>query len=145
MKKINAQYGVGLIEVMVTVLILSTSLLGLAALQSRAIQYNHSAYMRSQANVLAYDLLDRIRASRSRIADYDLGINDAPPATSASQSQADLIEWRQVLAERLPGGTGGIECDVSNVCTVTIQWEEHDATGAENNTDVSNFQYMTRI
>lgn len=76
MKQFNKQEGVGLIEVMVTALILSTSLLGLAALQSRALQYNHSAYMRSQANILAYDLLDRIRASRSNIANYNLGVKD---------------------------------------------------------------------
>ncbi|USD22091.1 type IV pilus modification protein PilV [Microbulbifer sp. DLAB2-AF] len=145
MKKFNAQYGVGLIEVMVTVLILSTSLLGLAALQSRALQYNHSAYMRSQANILAYDLLDRMRASRGRLADYNLGINDAPPMASGNQAQSDLIEWRQALNELLPEGSGGISCDTNNVCTVVIQWAEHDATGSDGNADKSNFQYMTRI
>lgn len=145
MKQFKKQEGVGLIEVMVTVLILSTSLLGLASLQSRALQYNHSAYMRSQANILAYDMLDRMRASRGRLGDYNLGVNDAPPVASGNQAQSDLIEWRQTLADRLPEGTGGISCDASSVCTVIIQWAEHDATGSDGNADVSNFQYMTRI
>src|SRR5690625_2050477 len=55
--------GVGLIEVLVTLIILSTALLTLTALQTRSLQFNHSAYLRSQANNFAYDILDRDRKS----------------------------------------------------------------------------------
>ena len=68
MSPVNKQQGAGLIEVLVTVLILGTSLLALAALQSRSLQYNHSAYLRSQANILAYDILDRVRINRSNMS-----------------------------------------------------------------------------
>ncbi|MFS1524595.1 type IV pilus modification protein PilV [Microbulbifer sp. 2304DJ12-6] len=145
MKLLTGQRGAGLIEVMVTVLILSTSLLGLAALQNRALQYNHSAYMRSQANVLAYDLFDRIRANRNQRAAYDLAVDAKAPTTSGNLVNRDLAQWRGLLAERLPAGTGGIECDAAGVCTVTIQWGEQDATGADGDGEVSRFQYMTRI
>lgn len=139
MRLLTGQRGAGLIEVMVTVLILSTSLLGLAALQNRALQYNHSAYMRSQANILAYDLFDRIRANRDRRAAYALAVDANAPTTSGSLANRDLAQWRGLLAERLPAGTGGIACGIAGICTVTIQWGEQDATGANDDGEVSRF------
>ncbi|MGL6160037.1 type IV pilus modification protein PilV [Microbulbifer sp.] len=145
----TSQRGAGLIEVMVTVLILSTSLLGLAALQNRSLQYNHSAYLRSQANILAYDLLDRIRINRKNIDSYSLTAAADPPAGSLL-AQVDLREWRQNIASALPGGVGGISCTTAQVCTVTIQWSEQDGSGVADangqvDADLSSFQYTTRI
>lgn len=59
------QQGISLIEVMVSVFILASGLLGLAALQARSIAMNQSAHYRSIAADLAADLADRIRAYRS--------------------------------------------------------------------------------
>ncbi|WP_444920978.1 type IV pilus modification protein PilV [Microbulbifer sp. CnH-101-G] len=142
MKVLTKQCGVALIEVMITVLILSTSLLGLAALQNKALQYNHSAYMRSQANVFAYDILERMRANRPNISSYEITVNATTPTTSSSRAGKDLIEWRGLLADKLPEGTGGISCDDENNCTVTIRWGEQDASSADGKTS---FKYMTRI
>ncbi|WP_226648785.1 type IV pilus modification protein PilV [Microbulbifer variabilis] len=142
MKLISGQRGVGLIEVMVTVLILSTSLLGLAALQNKALQYNHSAYMRSQANILAYDMLERVRANRTKVADYKLAVTASTPTSSSSLAGQDLIEWRELLKRQLPNGTGGITCDNDGNCTATIRWGEQDSTAADGTTS---FEYMTRI
>ncbi|MBB3063028.1 type IV pilus modification protein PilV [Microbulbifer rhizosphaerae] len=149
MNFISSQRGAGLIEVMVTVLILSTSLLGLAALQNRSLQYNHSAYLRSQANILAYDLFDRIRINRENIGSYALAI-DADPPTGSLLVQEDLREWRQNIASALPSGVGGINCTAARVCTVTIQWSEQDGSGVADanglvDAGLSSFQYTTRI
>ncbi|WP_444906466.1 type IV pilus modification protein PilV [Microbulbifer sp. SSSA008] len=145
MKLLNSQRGVGLIEVMVTVLILSTSLLGLAALQSQALQYNHSAYMRSQANILAQDIFERLRANREKLSEYEIALDDDTPTGGSSHAQTDLAEWRGLLSQRLPEGTGQIACDADNLCTVTVQWGEEDSTGTGNDAGTSSFQYMTRI
>lgn len=145
MNFVSRQQGAGLIEVMVTVLILSTSLLGLAALQNRSLQYNHSAYLRSQANILAYDLLDRIRINRTDINSYSIDLDDDAPV-GTSLVQADLREWRANIASALPDGRGSITCTAaSGVCTVTIEWAEQDGAGVDNNADASSFQYTTRI
>lgn len=149
MRTVFTQRGTGLIEVMVTVLLLSTSLLGLAALQNRSLQYNHSAYLRSQANILAYDLLDRIRINRANMDNYELETSDDKP-TGTALYQKDLREWRQSISSALPDGVGGITCDTGQVCTVTIQWSEQDGTGVEGDsgtvdTGKSSFQYTTRI
>ncbi|WP_308363765.1 MULTISPECIES: type IV pilus modification protein PilV [unclassified Microbulbifer] len=144
----HSQRGATLIEVMVTVLILSTSLLGLAALQNKSLQYNHSAYLRSQANILASDLLDRARINRGNLAGYNLTVDATVTGTSVADQ--DLSAWRTNLSNALPNGTGGITCNNTGICTVTIQWSEKDATGvADGNGRVDNslssFQYTTRI
>ena len=67
--------GFSLLEVLITVVIVSIGLLGLAGLQATGLQNNQKAYHRSQATVLAYDLTDRIRANTVSIDDY------LPPST----------------------------------------------------------------
>ena len=56
--------GFTLLEVLVALVILSIGLLGLAGLQAASLRYNHSSYLRSQATLIAYDIVDRMRANR---------------------------------------------------------------------------------
>ena len=67
---LNRSHGFSMIEVLVTLLVLSIGLLGLAAMQVRSIKNTHSAYLRSQATYLAYDMLDRMRANMANINGY---------------------------------------------------------------------------
>jgi len=53
--------GFTLIEVLVAVVVLAGGLLGLAALQVTSLSSNQTAYNRSQATQLAYDIADRMR------------------------------------------------------------------------------------
>ncbi len=59
----NKNAGFTLIEVLVAMLVLAFGLLGLANLQATSLRNNQSAYHRSQATQLAYDMADRIRAN----------------------------------------------------------------------------------
>ena len=56
------QAGVGLIEVLVAVLVLSIGFLGVAALQARSLSTNNSAMVRSMATIASYSILDAMRA-----------------------------------------------------------------------------------
>ena len=56
------QAGVGLIEVLVAVLVLSIGFLGVAALQARSMSTNNSAMVRSMATIASYSILDAMRA-----------------------------------------------------------------------------------
>lgn len=123
----HQQKGVGLIEVMVTVLLLSTSLLSLAVMQSRSLQYNHEAYLRSQANILAYDIIDRARANINNMGSYNLEFADAAPTTT-SRADLDLKDWLTAIANALPSGDGQIACDsATRACRIELQW--HEAVG----------------
>ena len=119
--------GFTLIEVLVALVIFAIGLLGLAGLQSQSLKFNYSAFLRSQASLLAYDILDRMRANPDQaIAKggfaYNIGLGEAPteescvdvsdPATlvctAAQLTNADLTEWTDALDELLPNGQGEI-------------------------------------
>lgn len=73
--------GFTLIEVLVALLVLSIGLLGLAALQNTALQFNTDSYQRTQATLLAYDILDRMRTNPSAVS---AGNYDVPASSDAS-------------------------------------------------------------
>lgn len=130
------QQGVGLMEVMIAILILSISLLTIASLQSKSLQYNQSAYWRSQANVLAYDLFDRVRS-----------LNSEEKAVAATGEHTQITQWKAVLGRVLPGGDGDMECEefgtpAVRLCTVTVSWDESSLAGGES---TMSFSYSTSI
>lgn len=113
------QHGFSLLEAMVALLILSVGLLGLAALQARAMQYTHDSLVRSQATAIANEIMDKIR-SRA----YDRTGGDAEntiesyvtTAATAADCPADIATATAVVAEKgcwlksiqsyLPDGSG---------------------------------------
>jgi type IV pilus assembly protein PilV len=144
------QSGIALIEVLVTVLVLAIGFLGLAGLQLTALRNNSSAYERSQATMLAYDIIDRMRANRNAAlnGDYSVALNTAPTAADCRGSSAnctttqlatfDVNQWKCNLGKwsshascvslgitdvKLPNGDGSIVVNGSRA-TITIQWED---------------------
>lgn len=110
---LRQQAGVGLIEVLVTLLILSTSLLALGAMQTRSLQFNQGAYFRSQANIFAYDMLDRMRINLANLEAYDSDLAHVPESEApilTPLAAADLHAWRRNISAELPNGKGGIDC-----------------------------------
>jgi type IV pilus assembly protein PilV len=131
--------GFSLIEVLVTLLITSVGLLGLAVLQAKSLQFNHGAYLRSQANILAYDIADRMRLNKddARAGQYNISMGSSKPSASDLVT-TDQNQWLTLIETSLPAGDGSVSC-VSNICTLTIQWRE-----AGRNADDS-FTYKTQI
>lgn len=107
--------GFTMIELLIAVVVLSIGLLGLAALQAQALRNNQSSYHRTQATILAYDMIDRARANRQGL---DAGNYHLPAATGvtgctatggcspAEMSTNDMFEWNQLVGQHLPGGEG---------------------------------------
>lgn len=100
----RVQRGASLIEVLVTIVILTFGLLGLAAMQSKMQVGSVEAYQRAQAIVLLSDMGQRIMANRSQAADYvtdsAIGAGDSGPAacgTLAAGPARDRCEWSQTL------------------------------------------------
>lgn len=107
--------GATLIEVLVAIVVLSIGLLGLAGLQMTGLQSNHSAYLRSQATLLAYDLSDRMRVQRQ--AALSGAFDDASPS-------AERIGWNNEVASMLgAGATGSVVRSGADV-TITITWND---------------------
>ena len=143
---INNRYsstqGFTLIEVLIAVLVLSIGLLGLASLQANSLRNNYSAYMRSQASILANDMADRIRANPGTPpANTPLGIYGSLTGPISSGADCELTtctpdelagydsrKWYGNLALFLPGGTGTVTRN-GNLFTVTVMWDDNK-TGA---------------
>jgi len=140
------QHGFGLLEILISVLVLSIGLLGLAGLHVAGMRSTHSAYYRAQATILTYDIVDRMRvnAEAARAGEYDVasiaaygsdqggGNNEAAAADdnagndgggTASRAEADLDTWRTAL-DVLPSYDGSIDCGSNGDCLVTVVWDD---------------------
>lgn len=110
--------GFTLIEVLVAVFVLAIGLLGLSGMQVAGLQNNHSAYLRTQATLLAYDMADRMRANVAGLValeynNQSAAQNTACATTTGCSSDAmaahDLWEWGNPassisVARLLPNG-----------------------------------------
>lgn len=123
--------GFTLIEVLISVIVLSVGLLGLAALQASALRNNQSSLERSLAVVESYSIVDAMRVDRTNAINgaFNLGLEEEPSGTTFSAEE--LIKWRGRLVEALGAdATGSVACNGA-ACTVIVQWNDERGTGGE--------------
>jgi len=126
------QRGVGLIEVLVSVLILSIGLLGISMVQARALSTNNSSMGRSMAVVASYSILEAMRADRANAlaGAYNqtlIGNSSCTVATTTTFAASQLAAWCAELRTTL--GTadstrGTISCTATGDCTITILFDD---------------------
>ena len=90
------QHGISLIEVLVTLLILSVGLLGVAGLQSLSIRDGVSSYFNTRAQTATNDIIDRIIANKEQAltGSYANAIPSASPTPNcdtASCTPAQIV------------------------------------------------------
>ena len=85
----KSQRGVGLMEVLVSLVILAIAVLGFAALQFRALNAIQEANDRTAAMTLARDLAEKIRVNRTQLSKYKSEINASGETTAKSCVRAD--------------------------------------------------------
>ncbi len=150
-KQVSMQFskGFSLIEVLVSMLILSLGLLGVAGLQTTSLRSNQTAYFRSQATAAASDIIDRMRANPQGVAAgkydaIDTASLPSDPNCIASGCNAenladhDIIDWATNTLSSLPSGAGTVAVDDMGTATdasddvfvVTVSWS--DATDQAN-------------
>lgn len=113
---LSRQQGSTLLEVLVSIIIIAFGLLGLAGLQATSVKSNHSAYLRSQATLLAYDMGERMRAARE---DSQNGIYDEGSAV------AERTTWDQAVVRSLGVGSIGEVARNGNFVTITVSWDDN--------------------
>ncbi|MGF1546145.1 MAG: type IV pilus modification protein PilV [Thiotrichales bacterium] len=126
---LKEQRGVTLTEVLVTILILSIGLLGMANLQVRSLRNTLTTELSNQANAAVTAMIERMRANsgEARNGDYNISLGAEPEG--AGLALTDLQAWKGELNTGLPSGDGAIDCDLSGVCTVTVRWTLDEASG----------------
>jgi type IV pilus assembly protein PilV len=134
---ITKNRGFTLLEILIAVVVLSVGLLGIAGLQALGQQSNHSAYLRSQATALAYDIIDRMRANKAGVSSGDYNAIDttantytdpgcaSSTCTSSQMAQFDMYDWQQDLSTQLPTGNGKVVgAGSGSIFTVTVMWDD---------------------
>ena len=134
--------GFSLLEVLVTLVIISVGLLGLAGLQATGLKNNQGALLRSQATTLAYDIIDRMRANRQAALaeNYNIALGATP--SGSGMVQTDLTAWKASLAQFLPSGDGSISVTAAGAVTVQVRWDDARVTGGS---ATSTFQTQTAL
>jgi type IV pilus assembly protein PilV len=132
--KHRRQTGFSLVEVLITLVIMSVGMLGLAGLYVQGMQAGRTSMFRHHAVTLAGDVADRIRANPRAAAAYTdadgannncvLGGADCNPAEMAAN---DILLWKAQAAETLPNGDVTIVLDNAVIppsYTITVSWTE---------------------
>ncbi|MDP1900258.1 MAG: type IV pilus modification protein PilV [Rubrivivax sp.] len=130
----RAQRGVGLIEVLVSVLIVTVGLLGAVALQATALRNNQGSFERTQTSILTQGIFDAMRANLAGVTanGYNTGGFVCVAPAAGSLATRDIARWVGNLHAQInPGACGSIAC-AANVCTVSVQWDDSRATGGSN-------------
>lgn len=141
------QCGFTLLEALISLVVLSVGMLGIAALQTRGMLYNTDAYARTQATALAVDIVERMRArsyplsngtDRNALEDAlrQYTTTTAGTCTSAADVGTATVAkelgcWQAEIDRTLPGRTDGvISCSpcsdngdpTDDIYQVTISW-----------------------
>ncbi|WP_370599954.1 type IV pilus modification protein PilV [Pseudomonas nitroreducens] len=139
---ISRQRGLTLIELLVSILIISLGLLGLAKLQARMQLSEMESYQRAQALLLLNDMSSRMTANPNNSEQYaaaapvnaPVGVGNCP-TTSGTRQQADIADWcsslegaaevggGNVKAGAMLGGRGCIQSLGSGQYLITVAWQ----------------------
>lgn len=115
------QQGLSLLEIMISVLVLSIGILGMATLQLQALKSNQSALTRTEATLYAYMINDMMRANRSVALNGQYNVELGEAVSGSSMAVQDLQHWKRVVAG-LPSGDGAVSVSAGRA-TITIQWD----------------------
>lgn len=135
--------GFSMIEVLVTLMVVSLALLGTAGLQAHSMRLNQGGQYRSLAVFLAADLAERMEANRvgALAGNYELPITTgaaflvgttAPssacvsnPCSPVALANFDLSNWQSLVAKSLPQSSWSVVQTTNgarNDFTITIGW-----------------------
>jgi type IV pilus assembly protein PilV len=134
--KQRRQSGFSLVEVLITLVIMSVGMLGIAGLYVQSMQAGRTSMFRHHAVTLAGDVADRIRANPTADIAYTaaVGVNNncvlgGIDCTPAQMAANDILLWKNQAANTLPGGDVTIALTpeagpVPPTYQITVSWTE---------------------
>lgn len=133
------QRGFSMLEILITLVIIATALLGTAGLQMYAMRMGQSGQLRTQAVFLASDMAERMEANKSAATSgfYALTLTSTPgvaiadcgtlACNSASLALWDLSQWGTTIGSLLPQSSWEItQTTTGNPSTysIVIHWTD---------------------
>jgi len=139
-RKFKKQNGFSMIEILVTILVLSFGLLGMAALVTTGMRSNNVSHYRTIATQQTLDIVDRMRANLAgvRAGDYDILAPGIPASNGCIAIECDVAQmatfdhalWNGANAALLPGGNGTVVGNLVGGFSVALTWTEKEMNGA---------------
>jgi len=103
------QSGVTLLEVLITLLVMSVGLLGVAALNAFSLQSGQSSLQRTQASIIAGETLDWMRAHRSYFSESAADLSKAAEGIEDRYVDQMILPCLGVSASRANDGAFVVE------------------------------------
>lgn len=156
-KNLERCSGFAMIEVLVTLIVLTVGILGFLGLQTQGLKNNHSAYIKSQVVSVIDDMADRMRANKAGLnanlyANIDTSTLSADPGfdcmtnytetsianecSSQELATYDIYAWGKTLGSLLFSGQGTVTCNDSpcisgSTHTITVSWDDYGTGNAD--------------
>lgn len=113
-KPFSQERGSTIVEVIIALIVVTVGLLGLLGMQVYSVKGNQSAYLRSQATILASELVDAMRAERIQARDGDFDDGEA----------GFRANWDARLVTILGAGAAGTLVRDDNNVSITLTWTD---------------------
>lgn len=159
--------GFSMIEVLVTLVLISIGILGMVALQARTIQYTQDAVQRNTAAMLANDLVELIRAMPDGLPTSSGFYNakgtafPTPPSSCTplpTNAAGQLSCWAEKAKSALPGAgdlltsefyicrtnTANTCSGAGNAIEIQLAWRGKDGSCVDQGTDKTICRYRLR-
>ena len=114
------QVGVGLIEVLVTLVILTLGVVGMLRMQTGALQTNNSAIFHTTAIDLASSWIEQMHSYAPALASDPSACVNTTKNAPQNSCQAALNEWQQQVARMLPEGEVQVQRSKPNGAHVQV-------------------------
>ena len=120
------QKGFSLIEVLVSMLLISFGLLSLGNLQTRNLHFSTEAYTETQKALYLKEIVEVLRANKdsAKLGDYNTSLTSFSDLATASSSFAEIdrYNWFNNLNNVLPGAKASINCGNDSRCVLEVQY-----------------------
>lgn len=142
--------GSSLLEVLITILILSLGLLGVAGMTVKSLQSAKTSQYQSIGVQLVNEYADRMRGNTVGVANDEYIVNEvytgaptkravpscaiADACTSAEIANIDQVEWLNAILQRLPAGAAYVSKNNTLSVDIWLIWMEPDMNFDANST-----------
>jgi type IV pilus assembly protein PilV len=158
-KRVRTQHGFSMLEILITLFLLTMWLLASAGVQSSSLQYTKAAAFRTQAVYLATELGERMQANKIAAVAGSYSASGAAITSSTNCTTAlcssgslatfDLAEWSGRVGAALPNATfsvtpGPIQNPITY--TIVVSWTDRRTDRTYSSTGTSEaFSYTATV
>lgn len=151
-RNLFSQQGLGMMEVVITILIMTIGLLGMVTLQLTTLRGATISNQRYIASDLAYDISERMRANPGNLADYvDVSTlaftknckDNKKVQCTVAESDIFWLKFNMEQIDQVLPGADLVVTESGGTYTATVTWNELKALQNASTQGTANFEQQT--